>query len=220
MLVIHWRILSYFSFTLIFLLISIALTITNTILAYLCDFRVGRLNVGTFVTAPTACHSGYSGSSMSLSCSMSNSLYAVPSSSLSFGLWKLLFQLSQFSVTERLSCALSSSLLTGWWLILLIQWTFTISVWHPGRSFVDKAGGNGDFPDNLNAAARSGWKSDQGPLKISSVSEMNPLAVIYFFWSWTSSCIADRFWLRCHISNKSWTLAILCNFLATTWSKC
>jgi hypothetical protein len=35
------------------------------------------------------------------------------------------------------------------------------------------------------------------------------------FWARDSFCVARRFWLPCHISKKSWTLAILCNFLSS-----
>jgi len=38
------------------------------------------------------------------------------------------------------------------------------------------------------------------------------MAVISLFWAWNSLCVACRFWMPCHISRKSWTLAILCNF--------
>jgi len=48
---------------------------------------------------------------------------------------------------------------------------------------------------------------------ISSVSRMYPTAVICFFWARDSFCVAHTFWLPCHISTKSWTLAILCNLL-------
>ena len=34
-------------------------------------------------------------------------------------------------------------------------------------------------------------------------------------WVWASFCVARKFWLPCHISKKSWTLAILCNFLSS-----
>jgi hypothetical protein len=32
------------------------------------------------------------------------------------------------------------------------------------------------------------------------------------FWVRDFFCVARRFWLPCHISKKSWTFAILCNF--------
>jgi len=50
---------------------------------------------------------------------------------------------------------------------------------------------------------------------LSSVSEMYPTAVICLFWARDSFWVARRFWQRCHISKKSWTLAILCNVLSS-----
>jgi len=152
---------------------------------------------------------------MPLLCSISDSSSATQSSSLVSGLSKSPFQLSQSSVSEMLSGAQSSSPSTGWWLILRIRRTFMIWVLPPGRAFADKAGGKGDLSDNLNAAAPSCWKSDQDALTISSVSEIYPMAVICLFWARDSFWVARRFWLPCHISKKSWTLAILCNFLSS-----
>jgi len=114
-----------------------------------------------------------------------------------------------------LSGARSLSLSTGWRLILQIRRTFKIWVLTPGRSFADKAGGKGDLSDNINAAAPSCWKSDQDALTISSVSKMYPTAVIYLFWARDSFWVARRFWLTCHISKRSWTFAIVCNFLSS-----
>jgi len=51
---------------------------------------------------------------------------------------------------------------------------------------------------------------------ISSVSEIYPAAVISLFSTRDSYCVAWWFWLPCHISNQSWTLASLCNFLSST----
>jgi len=113
-----------------------------------------------------------------------------------------------------LSGALSLSLSTGWQLIFWIRRTFKIWVLPPGRSFADKPGGKGDLCDNLNAAAPSGWKSDQDALTISAVSEMYPTVVVCLFWARDSFWLAYRFWLPCHISKKSWSLTILCNFLS------
>jgi len=114
-----------------------------------------------------------------------------------------------------LSGVLSLSLLTGWQLILRIQQTFKISVPPSGRSFADEGGGKGDHSDNLNAAAPSCWKSEQEALTMTWVSEMYPTAVICLFWERDYFCVALRFWLPCHISKRSWTLAILCNFLSS-----
>jgi len=211
----YWRILSYFFFPPLFLRVSAALTVLKTFSACVFDFRVSRTTPGTFGTALTSCCPGHSGSSMQLFCSISESSSAAQSSSLSFGLSKLPFQCSQSSVSEMFSGALSSSLSTGWRLILRIRRTFKIWVRPPRSSFADKAGGKGDLSDNLNAAAQSCWKSDQDALTISSVSKMYPTVVICLFWARDYFCVARRFWLPCHISKKSWTLAILCNFLSS-----
>ena len=135
---------------------------------------------------------------------------------VSFGLSKLPFLLSQSSVSEMFSGALSSSLSTGWRLIHQIWRTSNIWVRPPGRFFGDTAGGKGDLSDNINAAAPSCWTSDQDALMISSVSKTYPTAVICFFWAWDSFWVARRFWLSCHISRQSSTLPILCNFLSST----
>jgi hypothetical protein len=87
----------------------------------------------------------------------SDSTCTAQSSSQSFRLSKSPFQFSQASVSEMLSGTLSSSLSTGWQLILWAQQIFNIWVRHPGRSFAEKCGGKGDLSDNLNAAATSCW---------------------------------------------------------------
>ena len=155
---IYWSILFYIFLFSLFLLVSIALTIINHISAVFLDSHVGRINLGTFDMALTFCCSGVSVSSMTLSSSISDSTSASQSSSNSFGLSKSPFQWSQFSVSERLSGALSSSLPAGWWSILFIWQTLNSWVCPPGRSFADKASGKGDLSDNLNAAAASYWK--------------------------------------------------------------
>jgi len=114
-----------------------------------------------------------------------------------------------------LSGALLSLYSTGLWLILQSWQTFKLWVRPLGRSFADKAGGKGDLSDNLNAATPSCWQSDQEALTISFMSEMYPTAAICLFWERDSFCIARRFWLPCYISKKSWTLALLCNFLSS-----
>jgi len=113
------------------------------------------------------------------------------------------------------SGAQSSSLSTGWWLILWIQRTINLWVHPPGRSFADKGGGKEDLSDNLNAAQPSSWKSGQDSLTLSSVSEMYSTAVICLPWERDFFWVARRFWLPCHISKKLWTLAILFNFLSS-----
>jgi len=167
----HWRILSYFFFPPLSLRVSTCLFV----------FRVGRTNPGTVGAGLTSCCSRHSGFSIQLLCSILDSSSAAQSSLLSCGLSKSPFRFSQSSVSEMLSSALSLSLSTGRRLILQIRRTFTIWVHPPGRSFPDKSGGKGDLFDNLNAAAPSGWRSDQDALTISSISEMNPTAVICLF---------------------------------------
>jgi len=144
----HWRNLSYFFFPPLFFRVSIALTVTNTFSACLFEFRVGGNIPGTFCAPLTSCCSGHSGPWMQLCCSISESSSTVQSSWLSFGLSKSPFQFSQSSVSEMLSGALSSSLSTGWWVILRIWRTFKIWGCPPGRSFPDKACGKGDLSDN------------------------------------------------------------------------
>ena len=72
------------------------------------------------------------------------------------------------------------------------------------------------FSGNLNAAAPSWWTSDQDALTIFSVSEMYPTAVICLFWARDSFCVAHRLLLPCHISKKSGTFAIWCNFFCSS----
>jgi len=215
MLVNHWHILSYFFFTCLFLLICITLTVSNTISAWVFDFRIGRSNPGTFGAALTSCSSGHSWSSMPFLYYTLDSSSAAQLSLLSFGWSKSRFQFTQCSVTAICSCVLSSSLSTGWKFILRIVRTFKIRVLPPGRYLAEKAGGKGDLSDNLNAATTSCWKSDQEALTSSSMSEMYLMPVICLFWVWVSHCVAHRFWLPCHISKKSWTLPILCNLLSS-----
>jgi len=96
-----------------------------------------------------------------------------------------------------------------WQLILWIQRKFKIWVCPPGSSFADKAGGKGDHSVNLNAAAPLCWKNDQDALTVSSMSEMYPTVDICLFWAQDFFSVAHRFWLPCHISKRSWTVAIL-----------
>jgi len=198
------------------LLVSVALTVTNPFSVLFIDLPIGRINPGISGAAHTSRCSGHSGSSKQFSSSTSDSLSASQSSSLSFELSKSPFQLSQLSVWETLSGALSSSLSAGWRSILRIRQTFNIWVRPPANCFADTAGGNGDLSDNLNAAAVNCWKIDKDALTLSSVSEMDPTAVIWLFWARDSFCVVRRFWLPCHISKKSWTLAILFNFFSST----
>ena len=206
----QWRILSVFVFTPLFLLDSIALSVTNAFAACLFDFCVDRINPGTFSVALSFHCSGHSQSSKPLPCSISDSPSAAQSSLLSFGLSKSPFQFRQFLVSEMLPGVLSSSLSNGWWLILRIWWRINSWVCPPGRSFPDNASGEGDHSACLNAATPSYWKCDQDALTISSVSKMYPTAVICLFWGRDSFVVARRFWMPCHMSKKSWTLAILC----------
>jgi len=208
---------TYLFFTLVLLLVSIALTVANTFAACLFDFGVGWINPRSFGTMLTLRRPGHSGSSMLFPGSISDSASMAQSSSLSYGLSKSPCQLSQSSVSEMLSGEQYSLLSTAWRLTLQIQRTCNIWVHSPGRFFADKGSGKQDLCDNLNAATPSCWMSDQDALMISSVSEMYPTAVICLFWARDFFCVARRFWLPCHISNKSWTLAILCNFFSSTY---
>jgi len=114
------------------------------------------------------------------------------------------------------SGALFSSLSVGRWSIHLIRQTFH-SLLHPqGRYFAHKTSGTGDLSDTLNAASPSYWKCDQDALKISSVSEIYPTAVIWVFWVQDSFCVAHWLWLPFHISKIWWMVAILCNFLCSS----
>jgi len=103
----------------------------------------------------------------------------------------------------------------GWRSNLLIGQTFHTCIRPPERSFVDKAGGNDDLSDKLNAAAPSCWKLHQDTLLISSVLEMYPTAVIGMFWVRDSSSEACKFWLPRHISKMFWTLACLSKLLCS-----
>ena len=212
----HCCILSYFFLIPLFLVISIALTVTNSSPACLFDSHVHRINLGTLGAALTSCCTGHAWCSMPLSCSISDSTSTVPSSLPSFGLFKSPFQLSKFLVSEMLSGAQSSTLSTKWRLIHLIRWTFSIWVRPPERSFADKAGSIGDLSDDVNAATRSCWMSDQDAFTISSVSAMYPTAVICLNWRWHCFWVARWYWMPCHISKSSWTLAIQCNLLSST----
>ena len=86
------RILSYFFFTPLFLLVSVVLTVTKVLSACRFDFRVGRINPGIIGTALTSHCCGHTGFSMQLPYSMSYSTSAAQSSSLTFGLSKSPFQ--------------------------------------------------------------------------------------------------------------------------------
>jgi len=176
------------------------------------DFGVGRINPGTFASAHTSCCSGQSGSLMLLSCCIPASMSATQSSSLSVGLSKSPFRLSQSAVSEMLWGELSWLLSTGWQLLLRIHQTLNNWVRPPWRSLAGKGGDKGDLSDSLNAVAPSGWKSDHDALTISSVSEMYPIVVICMFWVQDPFWVAHRFWLPCHRSRRLWKLSILCNF--------
>jgi len=211
----HSPILSYIFLFPWFLLVSIAPTITINLSARFCGLWDGRINSGKFGVTHISCCTAVSGSSMPLSCSKSDLLSTSQSSLLTFGLTKSQRQLSQFSVLEMLSGLLSSSLYTRCQSNFLIRHTFNIWVRPPRRFFADKAGGRGDHSGILNAAAPSCWKFVRNALTISSVSEMYPTAVICLFWVCDFFWVPLRVWLPCHISNKLWTLAILCNCLSS-----
>jgi len=170
--IIYWRILSYFVLIPLFILISIILTIINAFSTCFFDRGVGQINAGTLGVAHTFRCSVVSESPLLLSSCISDSLSASQSSSLLFKLSRSPFQLSQFAVCEMLSGELSTSLSAGWQSTWFIQQTFNTSVRLPVQSFADKAVGTGDYSDNLNAAAPLCSKCDQDAMTISSVSEM------------------------------------------------
>jgi len=174
----------------------------NAYAASLFDFGVGWINPGTCGLVLTSRCSGHCGSFMLLPRSISDAKSTTQSSSLSFGLSKSPFQWNLSSVAGMLSGALSSSLSTGWPLIVRIWRTFNNWVHPPGTSFAEKGGGKGDYSDNLNAATPLCWKCNHNALTISSVSEMSPMVVIRLICAWDSFWVAHRFWLPCHISNK------------------
>ena len=176
--IIPWRMLSYFFLIPLFLLVSIILIVINAFSAFVFDRRIGPINLGTFSATLTFRCCGVSEYSLPLSSSITDLLSASQSSSLSFGWSKSPFQWSQFSVSEMLSGERSSSLSAGWRSIRLIRRTFNTSVRPPGRFLAEKAGGPDDLSDNLNATTPSCRKFDQDALTISAVY---PTAVSLFF---------------------------------------
>jgi len=211
----HGSIQSYIFFIPVFLLVSIVLTVINTFSVFFIDRQIGRINVQTFDVAVTIWCYGVLESSMPLSSTMSDSLSASQLSSLSFGLSKSPFQSRKLVVSEMHSGALSLSHSAGWQPIRLIQWTFTTLVHSPGRYFGDNTGARSDVSDNENAVAPSCWYCDKNGFMISSVSVMYGMAVICLFWAQDSFCVEFRFWLPCHISKMSLTLAVLCNYFSS-----
>jgi len=159
--------------------------------------------------------SGLSRSPMPLSRCIMNSMSAFQTALLSCAFSYLQFQPSQCSVSEMSLAALSASRSAGLQLILRIWQTLDTSVRSTGWSFGDIPGGRGDLSDNLNVASPFCQNYDQNALTISSVSEIYHTAVIYLFWARYYCCVVHRFWLPCQISNKFWTLAILCNYLSS-----
>jgi len=115
-----------------------------------------------------------------------------------------------------LSGALSSSPSAGWCSICLIQRTFNTRVHPPASPHVRRTFGNGDLSDNLDAATPFRWTFDQDALTLSSLSEMFATVVICLFWVRDSFCVVCRFWLPCHISKTSWTLAFLQSVLSSS----
>jgi len=210
-------ILSYMILSPLFHLFCVALTFFDPFPVCSFDLCVGRVKPGWSSVALTSCCSGLSDSLMPLPSTISNSSSSTKLSSLSFGVFKSPFQLCQCSVSDMLPGALFRSLSAGWWLIICIRWTFNTWVRPPRRSASDTAGDIGYRSDTLNAATPSCWKFDQDALNISWVSEMHPIAVICLCWARDSFCVALRFWLPCHISQKSWTFAILFNLLSCTF---
>jgi len=206
--------MSYFFLYSLFVLVSIPLTVINNFSAFCFDLHIPRINLSIIGAAPSRHCTVLSISWMPLPSYSSDSLSATQSFSLSFALLKFHVKLSQFSVLEFLSGVVSWSLLARWRLILFIQWTFNTLVPPLGRVVVAIDCGKGDSPNILNRATPSGLKFYQNALTILWLSEMYPTAVICLVWAWDSISVTGRIWLPCHISKKSWTLAILWNVLS------
>jgi hypothetical protein len=100
------------------------------------------------------------------------------------------FLASRLSVLEVLSGALPSSLPAGWHLIVQICQTIYIVVHPPGRSHVQKDGGECNVFDNLYVAIQSGGNFDQDAWTIPSVYEMYSTAAIFSVWATDSICVA------------------------------
>jgi len=158
LMMIRWRTVSYLFLIPWFLLVSIILPIINAFSTFFFERRIAQISSGTFDAAFTLCCCRVSESSMLVCSSISHWLSTCQSSSLSSGLSKSPFQLSQILGSEMLSGEESWSLWTGLRLIRLIRLIphpLTTWVHPPGRFFPDKAGGKDDFSNNLNAAAPS-----------------------------------------------------------------
>jgi len=180
------------------------------------DLRIGWINPGTFAVALTTQYSALFQAMLPLPGSIADSSSATPSSSMSFEWSKSPFLLSQYWVFKMLSGAPASSPSAGpLWIHLIPRMSHT-SVRPPRMLFADKDGGKGDLSDNVYAAAPSCWKFDQNALMMSLVSEMYYTAVLFVFGVRHSFSVACRLWLPSHISQKSLTLANLCNVLSST----
>ena len=137
---------------LLFLYVSVALTVINTFWSILFVLHIGRINPGTYGVALTTCFTGLSEFSTTLPCSTWDSSLDSRSCLQSCGLSTSQFQISQFMVSEMLSGSLFPSQFAGWRSILQIRWTFNTWVSPPGRFFADKASGKRNLSNNLNAA--------------------------------------------------------------------
>jgi len=119
-----------------------------------------------------------------------------------------------FSVQKAFRCTIPITV--GWMTVDYFRHrAFNTWVRPPGITFAENADAKVVLCDNLNAATPSCWKFDQDALMISSIYQMNPMAVLWLFWPPDSFCVSCMFWLPCHISEKSWTLAILYNVLSS-----
>jgi len=172
--------------------------------AFFFDFRMGQIDLRMIGAALTSRSSVLSYSLMPSANLISDWTFGTQSSALSLGLSLSPLQLYQFAVSEILPGALSSSLSTGWQLILFIWQTSNSWVWPPERLFVGQASVKVVLSDNLNADAPSCWRSDQDAWMISSLSEIYLIPVICLIGVCDSFCIA--YWLGCHLSRTSWTL--------------
>jgi len=195
--------LSYFFLYRLFLLISILLTIIIPFAVFFWDVHVSWINLGTFGGAHKSWGDGLFRSKMPGSSSTSDLSSTTQSFWLNLGLSTSAVQSSQLLVSQMLSGAQCSSLSAGSRTIVLGRWTFNTWIHPLPRSIGNRALGNGDLSNNLNAAIPSRWMVDQDALSITSEFELYHTAVISLFWAVESFCLSLKFWLPCHIS-KMW----------------
>jgi len=213
---IQWRIQSHFALFSLLLHMSIVLTMINTFSAILFNAHIGWINPRTYGLSVTSYSSGVPGSTMPLFGTLSDRLSPFQSSSISFESSRSPAERRQILVSEICSGTLSSLHVAEWQSIVLIRQTLITWVHPTWRSVAHTTGVKGELSDTSNEAIAYCWKFDQDAWMSSSISGRYPMVAFCFFWVQDSFCVVPRFWLPCYISNKSWTLAILCIFLAPT----